>query len=494
MKAALGLVFLVICSGLCAQSLPGELLGFPELAQDELIDAVTDDYYRTYEPFNTAFSISGSHTGSNSASGYLHLKKDNWQVRGGLRGENSTLANLQLMFRDYAVLGAYRVSWGNGLLLNRSTYTPALLNPPNPQTFSLSGLAFNLNKGNWGLLAALSQVDRDVVLNEGNISQLPKNKRNYLNSSWERIGAIGLYYAEEHTAAGALYYRQGYDRGFVNAETDSLLHAFSAYLGMHTKHHRLMTELVLQDGSPSLKADWQFSQGKVQSMWAYTMMKRYQRPAYASKAMLISSLDRREELRAEIGYQALKHMNIAFGTVLNNRRGDVSDPDWLAHNSLKLTYRDQHSMLSMVIKTIDREILAMVDSTYADSRPNHWRFALSAEHQLNPVWDIQMKARYHHQKHNASLRSGSYWAQHIGYRHRVLKMKVGIAASSSVNYKMILYQDNDEGYEILGDSTLRAEFESTYQWRGFSLKAVLYQNMVKPQSTGITLKLNGSFG
>ncbi len=494
MKAVLGIIFLAIYSVVFAQSPTDELLGFPELLPEELGEIVTDEYYRTYEPFSSAFRISVSRANSDYATGYLHLKKQSWQVRGGLRVEDFAAGNLQLMFRDKAQIGSFRPAWAAGLLLYRGPDAIGLLNPPNPQTYAPTGLGLNLQLGKLGILGSISQVDRAVILKEGRISQLPKSKRDYMNTSREQIGALGLYYNSQWISAGGLYYHQQYDTSFSNAETDSLLNAASAFLGLHTSKHRLMAELVFQDDEPSVKAEWEMNDGKVQNKWTYTKLKRYQRPAYAAKAMLISSLDCREELRAELRYHLCKTLNIAFGTVLNHRRGDVSDPTWLSHSSMKLSFRDSQSMLTGDIKLIDREILSLVDSTYVDSRPKHWRFALNGRYTLNSHWDIHVKARYHHQEQTTSLRSGSYWAQYIGYKHPAFKAKGGLAISSSANYKMMIYQDNDAGYELLGKNTVRAELQGTYQWKWLSLEARLYQDLTDTQDTALTLRLNGRFG
>jgi hypothetical protein len=482
-KTALGLVFYLIVGLAFAQVVDDELLVIPELVKEDLADINIDAQYKEYDSVKGAFSISGYSSEVQYITSYIHLKKKDWQIRGGMRHENEFLANLQFKHRQSFVLGSFSPTWGNGLVLKRQSGNNRMKNPPHPSSFSPSGLGIDLQYKCWGLIALASQVERDVRLSEEMISFLPKTKQSYICTSTEQILAAGLYYRSDLIEAGSLYYYQLYDRAFSSSRADSLLQTVSTYLILNSTSNTLKAELAMHGKTPALKSEWCLQSGMFRNTWSYTRLLDYQRPAYASKAMLLNTLDNREEISVELQYKPLKALQFNFGTVINHRRGDINDPQWLSHSSFKATFKNSNLLIALKLKLIDREILTSIDSIYIHSKPLHLRFNLTADYNVDSNWRIECRAHYHQQEKAAALSNGSYWAQHIAYSSSGLNICGGFRVNSSANYKMLIYQNNDMGYEVLGHNNLQAEFELGYKWSLIEASMQIRQEVLNDKQT-----------
>lgn len=495
MKHALSLILLMSFCLAFAQLAEDALLGVEELEPQDLSDLQTDEYYREYEPFSGALSVSGYHGGSSDfVVGRLHLKKQSWLVRGGMRLEDQRSGNLQLKFKDALALGAYRPAWAQGLVFSAADQSPRLLNPPHPQSHAPLGLALNLQSKAWAVLAAVSAVERDVRLAGESISYLPRTKGLYLASTDERLGALGVVYSQDRLDVGALYYHQSYSRGFANTELDSVLNMGSAFVRLKGGSNTVSAEIALQGGPAALKTVWETRSGNLNSRVGYTRIGTYQRPAYAAKPLLLSSLDEREEIHAELEYKLLKSLSIAGGTALNNRRGNLDDTPWLSHSAFRLMYRDSDSRFSIRFNLIDREILAQVDSSYVQSKPLHLRFQLSGAHSINDYWTVEFRARYHHQEKKTAINNGSYWAQHLIYQKAVMMLKAGFSVLSTANYKMMITDDTDLGYTVWGTSNTQAEFECSFRMKRLQIAGKVQQELQDSRRTKLSLRLSSRFG
>jgi hypothetical protein len=493
-KQALGLILLLSCCLAFAQVSEDALLGVHELNPQDISDQHTDDNYKEYEPFSGALSVSGYSGSTDYLVGYLHFKQESWLVRGGMRLEDQRSGNLQLKFKDALALGAYRPAWAQGLVFSAANQSPRLLNPPHPQSHAPLGLALNLQYKAWAVLAAVSAVERDVRLAGESISYLPRTKGLYLASTDERLGAFGVVYARDRFDVGALYYHQSYNRGFANTELDSVLNMGSTFIRLKGGSNTVQAELALQGGPAALKTMWESHSGNLHTRVGYARIGKYQRPAYAAKPLLLSSLDEREEIRAELKYKLRRSLSIAGGTVLNHRRGSLDDPAWLAHSSVRIAYRDRESRFSLALKLIDREILSEVDSSYVNSKPLHIRLQLSAAQRVHDHWSVELNARYHHQEKTAAINNGSYWAQHLVYHQSRLKFKTGFSVLSSANYKMLVIADNDLGYELWGKSNVQAELECAFRLKWWHITGKAQQELQDSRRTKLSLRLSSRFG
>lgn len=454
-----------------------------------MTDMETDLFYSQQEPFKGALLLSGNTGKQDDLSAYLHLKKPSWQIRGGLRLSDHRAGNMQLNYRDSIVLGAYRLAWGRGLLWQKASSLPGILAPPNAQNYSALGSACALRYGALGVMAALSVQTRRVSIQDSEISYLPMSKDGALSHTREQIAALGVFHETEQLGLGAMYYRQSYNRSFRNAELDSLLSSGSFYLRFNHAGNELGTELILQKKEPSIKADWQMQTGDFTAKIGYSYLSRFQRPAYASKPLLLSTLDRREEIGASLQYKPGGGLKLELATVLNKKRGDLGEPEWLSHSNVRLNYRDDLSRLTMGVKVIDREILIETDSSFVSSKPQHIRFYLNGGHRISEAWELALALRYHYQEKEASLKSGSYLAQHFCYTKDAFALKIGYLMNLNTNYKMLIETDHYPGYEALGESNFRTEADCGYKWKNLEISLRIWQELFAGKETQLMLRL-----
>jgi hypothetical protein len=493
-KFALGLLLCLYVFSIHGEVAEDDIIALPELNLELLADENSDARYRFFEPFQGALSVSTYLREDSYYLSYLQLKTGNISMRGALKSADAAQANLQIKYRNTLCLGHFRPAFGQGLVFSQSTGSPRILNPPAPQSYAPMGLASQLSYHRWQLWALASTQARAVKLSDHRISSMPRTRQDYLTSSKEEISAVALCYETPHYHLGTLVYRQNYDLGFADPDLDSLLLINSVFGQASWGNHKLSLETAFQSTHTALKSEWQWQSGAYWHRWRYSYLGQYQRPAYAAKAMQISSLNQREEISAEIRYQALPTIRIKAASVLNRRLGNLSDPPWLAQSSIRISYQDQDSRLWATLKLIDREILSAIDSTYVSSIPLHYRVQLQGRHFLSESWSLDFSARYHHQEKHAGLSSGSWWQQSIRYQQKPWEISLGYAIWNSTNFRMIIADDSSLGYEAVGNNSLRLELSTSYTARLGQLQTRLRQSLKEPFTSTIELRLSVNLG
>ena len=437
----------------------------PELDPISLSDQTTDSFYSEPEPLSGALAVSAYYGRKDYLISHLQFGKESWLLRAALKAEKGYHPNFQLRYHDALVLGSFRPQWAHGLVSGKNPNHPSLDNPPHPASYSPLGAGVNLKYRTWGILSYLSQQDRAVKLDGDLIATLPKSKQSYLGNVTEKLGSFGIYRELQTLGWGAQFYHQSYDRAFDDEGLDSTLTLASLYARLSGNYNTLMLEYAQGKKGGAMKAEWDIKSGEFYGKFSYSRLGKYQIPSYAAKPLLLSSQDQRSEIRAEIRYRLGSHFSIRAGTTGNYRRGDIGDPQWLAHNNLGIQYRDPDAHLEMILYTVDREILIPIDSTYVDSRPTHFRVIISGKYQINPRWSTEISARYQHQEKHMALSSGSSWAQRLVYRKKRLQIKTGFTIISSANHKLYLPSDDDTGYEIYGKSMVESNLQLSYKFR-----------------------------
>ncbi|MCB5271900.1 MAG: hypothetical protein LHW56_08655 [Candidatus Cloacimonetes bacterium] len=484
------LVSLLLCFGIAyayaLESSP-DLISLPELLYEEGADNASDEIYQSFKPFHIAGKMSVYLRDESYLLTHLLFKQEGIVISGGIKSGEWQSGNLQAKFYDRVIMGNFRTELGEGLVFARAKTAPRLLNPPHPQSFAPQGLALNLAYKNWSMLAIASVLERDVKITEEKISAMPLGKREYLSQSKEKIGSAALWYAGDQYHLGALLYQQRYDRAFVKAEQDSFLQVGSFFGRAALGTHKFGLESALQKGKASLKAEWEMQSGSFWQRWRYGYIDKYQRPAYAARALRLSSLDEREEISAEASVQLIPNLKLEAGAVLCRRLGLLTDPDWLSQSSIRLCYRDKDSFLMASLKLIDRQILSAIDSSYVSSIPLHYRFQIGASQEIKEFWEIAFSARYHYQEKAAAFSSGSWWQHSFGYHNERWKLLLGYTIWNSANFKMIVPNDSDLGYESLGSNAIRIEGKAAYKLTFGKIEASMRQGLKEPYASSIDL-------
>lgn len=479
------LYFSIAC--IYAQESVPDLISLPELLYEEGADNASDEIYQNFKPFQIAGKMSFYLRDESYLLSHLLYEQEGIVISGGIKSDERLCGNLQAKFYDRLIIGNFRAELGEGLVFARARAEPRLLNPPHPQSFALQGLAVNLGYRNWSLLAIASGLERDVKITEERISAMPLSKREYLSQSKEEIGSAALWYAGDSYHLGALIYQQRYDRGFVKAEQDSFLQVGSFFGRAALGTHKFGLESALQKGRASLKAEWEMQSGSFWQRWRYGYIDKYQRPAYAARALRLSSLDEREEISAEASVKLIPNLKLDAGAVLCRRLGPLTDPDWLSQSSVRLRYQDKDSFLMGSLKLIDRQILSAIDSSYVSSIPLHYRFQIGASQEIKEFWEIAFSARYHYQEKAAAFSSGSWWQHSFGYHNERWKLLLGYTIWNSANFKMIVPNDSDLGYESLGRNAIRIECKAAYKLAFGKIETTLHQGLKEPYASSIDL-------
>lgn len=461
-----------------------------ELSLEELPEQSTQTLYDRQAIYSTALYGAASFADSPYSRAQLKLKSAAFQAFAGTKVEDQRpQANIQLRYRDHFALGSYRVTWGKGLLLNRSTTHPAILYPSHPSTYEPQGLAISLKPGAWQILTFASQVERAAKLSEGLITQLPRSKTDILGSTRERVVGSGLVYTSDGFEIGSLYYHQSYDRAFSDAKSDSLLEAVSIYGAVNSGAHRLMAECAVQDQA-SIALSWSMIHPRFSQEWQYQRLADYQRPAYATKANLLSSTDNREELSARIRYMPFKALRIQAQSTINKGFGDLNEVNWLARHQLGLNFSDPLSKASLSLTVLDREILSAFDDNYSSSIPLHYRVNASLRQRIfEDIW-MDTAFRFHHQERQLALSRGSWWKQSIDYHRDGFGLSLGYSVWNSGNYRMLILDDGDTGYRSLGKNSAQAMLMTEYGWKTGRAKLVLEQELKQDRVTSLLASLS----
>jgi len=492
-KFCLLVVFCLFAVELKAEIEHGSLSVIPDLIYEDLADIETTELYDAFSGFNGGVKLDYYFREDPFARTTLHLKSSDLLLQGGFWEQNYRAPNFQVRLLDSIVLGNYRLKVGEGLVFSRSSGTPQVMSPPHPRSFSPQGLSIDVAVKDWHLMSSYSRVKRDVRISENKISYLPKSKGDYLGSSMESIGSLIVWHQQDRLNVGALYYHQEYDKGFVRADQDSLLQVVGIFAQADTGQHMLSLEWALQKSGSALRTEWGMSSGCFQQKWRYSYVGDFQRPAYAGKPLLLSSLDERDEILAELSFTIHPSLVAEAGTVQSRRFGDLGDPPWLSHSSLRVRYQDHDSRLAGTVKLIDREILTAVDSSFVTSIPKHYRFSLQGAHRVSKAFELDFAARYHYQEKVASLSSGAWWQQGVSLIHDIGSLWAGLSFWSSANYKMILPDDSDVGYETIGKNSARAELRCKVMHRSTKLELRLRQDLKQDKATNLDLSLSGKF-
>nr|MDK2851295.1 hypothetical protein [Candidatus Cloacimonadota bacterium] len=485
--------FVLACLSICilaAAPFEGEPGSIIELNYEDLADEEISGLYQSWKGLESAIQVDYYYRDKPYGNTVLHLQTDHINLRGAYQFADQKTANLQVVVHDRLTIGNYRLALGEGLIFSRGNKSGVLKSPPHPKNYSPQGIALDVGLSNWRAMGIISHTKRAVRLSEGKISYLPKAKQDYLSTSLENIYAVALWRNWNFGHTGMIYYHQRYDKGFVSADQDSLLQIVGLFAQANFGIHRLSMETAIQSTQPSLRAEWNMHAGKFRQKWRFTHLGKYQRPAYASKAALLTSIDQRDEIMAELSYLFRPGLEMNLATVQNKRLGDLTDSSGLSHNNLQIRAWNTDSKISLNLKIIDREVLAAVDSSYVHSIPLHYRVILSGAHDISENWWLDFAARYHYQEKQASLSSGSFWRQGIGYRYAGFDAWVGISIFNNTNYRMIILDDSDEGYETLGTNSLRLELKTSlkHKYGRFTLRG--RQDLKKDMNTTIDLSIS----
>lgn len=473
----------------CLWAEPYEAHDTYELVIEELPDEFTQRIYAQQAPYQSAANLALVTADKPYLKGQFRLRGEQLQVLGSAKVQDQRLlANLQLRYADHLVLGHYRLNWAEGLILNRTQSARGLLSPPHPETYSPQGIAILINPGAVKLLAFASRQKREAKLIEQQISLLPRSKTDYLGSTMEEVFGAALSYQQQHFSLGALQYLQKYDRSFVDARRDSLLNATSIFAALSTSAHTLQAECAVQDQA-ALAISWQMKAAGFSQRWRYQRLGNYQRPAYAAKALRLSNTENREELSAQVAYQAHPPLSMQAQSTINKGFGDLDEPKWLGEHKLKLAFADAQSKASITLIGIDREILSAVDSTFISSIPRHYRLYLWLSHKISESISTGASFRYHHQEKELAFKTGSWWEQSLSFKTAQTSFSLAYSIWSSGNYSMLIPDDSDAGYQSLGKNSAALKLSAQQSGRFISGKMFIEQELKQQKSTTAGLSI-----
>jgi hypothetical protein len=480
----------IIFGFLSAESTQAEFDGILELSYEELADEEMSVLYQSWLGWDAAIKVGYYYRDQPYSNLNLQLKTPEMTLRGAYQTADREISSLQFVLYERLTLGDFRVALGEGLIFSRAGKQGIIDSPAHPNSYSPKGVALSVALEDWQALGVYSRNKRAVRLNADKISFLPKTKQDYLASSMESICSVALWRNWGFGHTGAIYYYQRYDKGFYSADQDSLMQTVGVFARADLGMHSLSMESVWQASDPSIRVEWMMRMGKFGQKWRYTSLGNYQRPAYASKAALLTTQDHRDEIMAELSYRFIPGLEMKLASVQNKRLGALTDVAGLSHNDINIRAWDADSRISLSLKIIDREILTAVDSSYVHSIPLHYRVILSGAHDISENWWLDLAARYHYQEKQASLSSGSFFRQGIGYQIPRFEAWMGFSIHSSTNYRMIVLDDSDMGYEVLGKNSLRLEMKTSLRRKNgrFTLRG--RQDLKGSQSTTIDLNLS----
>ena len=139
--------------------------------------------------------------------------------------------------------------------------------------------------------------------------------------------------------------------------------------------------------------------------------------------------------------------------------------------------------ISLRLISIDREILAQVDSIFINTIPNHFRSYLHLKHEILPMLTYSLSAQYHHQEKNNSIRTASYWENSLQLKRKGLKVMLGCKTWFSIKQNLIVASDSDLGYESLGKSNIRLTLQTDFSFRDVSTAIQIHQDVKAPFNT-----------
>jgi len=396
------------------------------------------------------------------------------------RTPKSTLKELQI--------GSYRVQWGSGLIFSRALDPVELgrfLPAPHPQSYSPLGAAARIGYSRFSAFALASWQNRSVSLTDGRISYLYKSKAVKLSQAAEAIVSGGAEYQSGGLALGTLLYCQNFDREFANPNYAQTLTAASFAAGYKGRAFAVQTEAASLNGKAALKAQAELNLPGIRQSLGFSSRQGIQLPVYAARPTLLSAVGKGYEVDWDLALAMRGGYKLGLRQAVFNNAQTLQSPHWLSRNTLYLQTDPKGIDILLQFTRLDREIISSQDSSYADTRPVHYRVLFKMQHQVVPNVSFHMQFRYHREDRSSVKNDGIYWENAFVFKPGKLRVETGLKSWQSS--RSLVFEDtcseNPSGSSLATGDEFAWFITPGFAWKALRIKAELQQSLHSGNTT-----------
>lgn len=398
----------------------------PEISSDELQTNWLESFYRELSSSKYGIKTNSRFRYDGHNMQQLHSLrggKDGYSVtiNGSNNGNNEAYANFRINsiskgFVQELAIGSLNPSWGLGAVLKQSSGKQAIFqsgNPSHPEYSSPQGVAMRLKHGNAQAFGMASHTMRPANIKDGYISTLYKKHNPERSYVWEKLFAGGMHLSYKQLNMGAMAYYQSYELPFVDSTMQQDLHAYSATVNYRAGIMYMECEAALIGKEPTLKGILNMKHLGFGQQLAVYLIKNKQLPAYSAKPGVISFRGQHSEINWNTDYSITKHLDSQLRIALSRNDGDVKPPTWQARSIVALRYKHEPTAVGLQLSRINKELVALADSSYVNSMPMHYRVKLNISHKLKPSLELSTEFRYHYEEKMKDERNSFFWENRI---------------------------------------------------------------------------------
>lgn len=328
------------------------------------------------------------------------------------------------------VLGNYRLRFGKGLVLGTGQTESRgmdIREPGSPGYYIAQGAALDLGLKDIGAVVFGSVQNRKVSLRDSLISYLPKSRSDGMDTSREDIAGLALELNRKHLDLGLLVYYQAYDLDFANPDWQQRLFLASVYGRADYKRITLSGELASDQDKANAVLSAELIYPKFKQEISVKLLPRKQIPAYAYRQTILSTTNHANEFSYRMRYQAWPRLQLQLHCLSFQSMDRLSARRSMQRIDAQSVYKDSLNIVRFLVSVFDREIIALQDSSYISSRPQHLRFASNIQRQLSSKLDFKLFLRYHLEEKTDYRDNSWYWHARFDFAHKRLKLRWGLS-------------------------------------------------------------------
>lgn len=472
-----------------------------ELETDALSATAWQDFYRGLDASTRPLALDGRFYFSDASQYSLHSvfcdignaealfnQRRDWK-------KGNDYSNFRLGVRSSgmeAVIGSYRFRFGRGLILGSGSRAASdslfgFREPLSPLSYTPLSAGVKLGRGNWRAAVFASGQKREARLSGGLISSLPASRSGQLSSTRENLFGTALGYQAKHWRAGALLYRQNYDKDFTDSALEREIWSGGLCGAFEKGGHSWDAELALVQRDLACLIDWNYRFRSFEQTVSYAHNAQPKQLPYDVSAAVLD----KDVGRSELEY-GLK-VTLPWKTVLQLRYGLNSGSSFtggtLSRLLAALGYSEKGNYARLSFYGFDSEVIAQADSSYVVSDPRNFRVLFNARYRFRPRFYQQLDCQYSLTDKKDYTKNTYRFSLAFGYQKAGLDLKAGFLSWQSPLTFLAEDADNPEYYSVYGsdDNALFASAAQKFKRWHYSLSA--QESLLRSRDFRIFLRL-----
>lgn len=378
-------------------------------------------------------------------------------------------------------IGSYRPVWGMGTVFKQSSNDPILFSvqkSPHPLYMSPQGVALIASENDFYLYFLASLEKRSANLQEDKIVSLYQSHRDDPGKVMEQLLSGGMEFRRKYFVVGTMVYWQGYDHSFANQDYERNLSAFSLSGKLKSKTAFLAAEGTLIGNKSALEATLGFKASNVEQSVGFSYRENVQIPAYAAKPYLLSSAGERTEFFWNLDFPATENIDLGLRHALMRKNSSLQSPTWLSRSILSFAFHPEASTVNAQLSRMDREVVALTDSSYANTLPIHYRAKLQFKQKISKPLELKVLFRYYYEDKLKAENNSFFWENSLSYKKKALQLEAGLQSWQSLR-TIISAEDelsNPDGQSIATSEDNQLFGSVKFYWRSLHFGAEIHQS------------------